>query len=131
MNKPVTIVRTIALVLGIIQLALGFGLWAGAKAITPIHITVGSLFVLSLWTLAVLAARRKVNIGLVVFSFVWGLIIPMLGMAQTSILPGSMHWIVQVVHLLFGVIGLYLVTALSARATSAAGQDSSASTVGR
>src|SRR4051794_33575778 len=99
MNKPVTIVKNTALAVGLVQILLGMALWAGVSAIEPVHMAVGTLFVLSLWTLAVLAARRGVAIGLVVFAGVWGLVIPALGMAQKSILPGSAHWLVQAVHL--------------------------------
>jgi hypothetical protein len=34
---------------------------------------------------------------------VGGLVVLVLGMTQTSLLPGSSHWVIQVLHLLIGM----------------------------
>jgi hypothetical protein len=89
---------------GLIALILGILFWTrNALALVPIHMLLGIIIVLALWTLAFLAARAGVSIGLVALAFVWGVIVVVLGMTQTSLLPGSLHWIVQVIHLLVGL----------------------------
>jgi hypothetical protein len=89
---------------GLIALILGILFWTNnARTLVPIHMLLGIIIVLALWTLAFLAARAGVSIGLVALAFVWGVIVVVLGMTQTSLLPGSLHWIVQVIHLLVGL----------------------------
>jgi hypothetical protein len=53
-----------------------------------------------------------VSVGLVVVALVWGLIVPMLGLTQTQILPGSAHWLIQVLHLLVGLGAISLAETL-------------------
>jgi hypothetical protein len=62
--------------------------------------------VLSLWALAAVASRNTARGGLVSFAAAWGLVIWILGFAQTHILPGSFHWVVEVAHLAVGMIGI-------------------------
>jgi hypothetical protein len=68
----------------------------------------GFVLVIALWTLAVLAARAGVSIGLVVLAVVWGLVAPALGLTQASLWVGGWHWVIQVLHLRIGLgaIGL-------------------------
>jgi hypothetical protein len=73
----------------------------------------GVVFVLALWTLAGLTARAGAPIGLVVFTFVWGLVLPAFGMTQMSLLPGPWHWTIRVVHLLTGLVAMRLGDLLS------------------
>ena len=56
--------------------------------------------------------------------FVGGLLVIALGMTQMRILPGDLHWIVQVVHLGFGLAAIGFAEALGRRlrATLGAGQ---------
>lgn len=92
---------------GTIQIGLGLLFWTGnAGALIPVHMLLGSTLVLALWTLAILAAVARVHLGLVALAIVWGLIVPILGMAQVSLLPGSAHWLIQVLHLLVGVAAI-------------------------
>src|SRR5262249_2134403 len=70
---------------------------------------------LALWTLASLAAVAHVTPGLVLLAFVWGLIVPLLGLTQTQLLPGSAHWLIQVLHLLVGLGAIGQAEGLAAR----------------
>jgi hypothetical protein len=116
MNRSISIARTVVIVAGIVQLVLGMLFWSGiGRNLIPVHATIGIILVLSLWTLALLAARAGAPIGLVVLVVVWGLILPVVGLGQTSVLHGSLHWIVQVVHLLLGLAALALASVLAAR----------------
>jgi hypothetical protein len=116
MNKSIVITRNIVMVAGVVQLILGMLFWADVgKSLIPLHATIGSILVLSLWVMAFLSARAGAPIGLVVLVVVWGLILPVVGLGQTSVLHGSLHWIVQVVHLLLGLTALGLAALLSSK----------------
>ena len=39
-------------------------------------------------------------------AIIWGVLVIALGMTQMQILPGQFHWIVQVVHLGFGLVAI-------------------------
>ena|SRR5690348_13807531 len=94
---------------GTVQLVLGALFWSGhAYALLPLHIISGMLIVLTLWTVAVLALINGTRPGLAVFSLMWGLALPAFGLRQATILVGSMHWIVRVVHLLMGLAAMGL-----------------------
>ncbi|HKN96428.1 MAG TPA: hypothetical protein VJX10_04875 [Pseudonocardiaceae bacterium] len=109
MNRPILIARTTVLVAGVVQLVLGALFWSGvAENLIPVHATIGTILVLALWTEAFFAARAGVPKGLVALAVVWGLIVPVFGIVQDGILPGSTHWIIQVVHLLLGLTAMGL-----------------------
>jgi hypothetical protein len=102
---------------GVVLIILGLFFWTGnADALIPVHMLLGILLVLALWTLAALAAVAGVNRWLVALAFVWGIITPLLGLTQTRLLPFNGHWIIQVLHLLVGVTAIALAQFL-ARAT--------------
>jgi hypothetical protein len=79
---------------------------------------IGVVLVLALWAQALLAGLSRARMGLVVLAFVWGLIVVMLGMTQQRLLVGDWHWVIQVLHLLVGLVairlGEVLVQAISA-----------------
>lgn len=93
----------------LVLLALGVLLWTGrADQLMDLHRLVGFVLVIGVWALAFIAARAGVNPRLVAAAVLWGLVAPVLGLTQEGILPGALHWTVQVLHLLvgFGLIGL-------------------------
>jgi hypothetical protein len=96
---------------GIAQIVLGLLFWTGnAVGLIPVHMTIGYVLVVTLWVLALmgLAARGDVPLGLVVLALVWGAVVPVLGLNQARLLPGDLHWIIKVVHLLVGLIAIGL-----------------------
>src|SRR5262249_52901764 len=103
----VTIVlRWIARLTGLLQLVVGLALWSGnLLQLLPFHMLDGFLFTLAFLALVVLAAAARVGPGPVLLGLVWAIVVPVLGVTQTTILngPGDPHWIVQVAHLLVGV----------------------------
>lgn len=104
MKTTALVLQTLVRVVGTILIVLGVLFWTGnADALIPVHMLLGIALVLMLWALAVLAALVGVNVGLVVLALVWGLIVPILGLTQTRLLPGSAHWVIQVIHLLVGL----------------------------
>lgn len=58
---------------------------------------------IALWVLAYQASCAGVSQRLVILVVEWGLILPIWGLAQDKILPGSYNWITQVLHGLCGV----------------------------
>ena len=103
--------------IGVVQLVLGLAFWTGnLLGLVDLHQLLGILLVLAVWTLAALAARAGVPAGLVAGAVVLGLVVPVVGLTQRELLPGSAHWVIQVVHLLLGLGLLGLAENLAARA---------------
>ena len=104
-------------VLGVLQLVLGIIFWTGnALGLVDLHQLIGILLVLALWTQAALAHRAGVPGGLVAGAVVLGLIVPIVGLTQREVFPGSAHWVIQVVHLLLGLGLLAMAENLATRA---------------
>ena len=119
MRSAVTALQTAIQAVGLVQLALGVLFWTGnALALVDLHELLGILLVLGLWTMAALAHRAGVPAGLIALAAVWGLVVPIVGFTQRELLPGSAHWVIQVIHLLLGIglIGLAEVLATRAKA---------------
>lgn len=94
-------------VAGTLQLLLGALFWTGhAYSFLPLHIISGVVIVLTLWTVAVLAFVARTHRGLALFGLLWGLALPAFGMTQASVLAGSLHWIIRVLHLLMGLAAM-------------------------
>jgi hypothetical protein len=88
----------------LVQLALGLAFWTGnALGLVDLHQLLGILLVLALWTQAALAYRAGVPAGMVAAAVVYGLIVPIVGLTQRELLPGSAHWVIEVIHLLLGI----------------------------
>jgi hypothetical protein len=86
-------------VCGAALLALGTVIWTGnGDALIPVHIAIGVVLVLALWTIAAIAARSGVPVGTVTFAVAWGVGIVLLGLAQEDLMTGGWHWVVQVLH---------------------------------
>jgi hypothetical protein len=76
---------------------------------------VGLVLSLALEVLAALAAWAGVHPGRVVLAVAWGLGVPILGFTQSQLLPGDLHWMVQVLHLLVGLGAIVQAEALATR----------------
>jgi uncharacterized membrane protein len=100
----VTIAQMTVRLCFVVLIVLGVLFWTGrADSLIPLHQLLGFILVLGLWTLAVLAARSQVPVALVVIAILWGFLLPIFGLTQTRIAPGSFHWVVQILHLLVGL----------------------------
>ncbi len=125
MKTATAIFQWLVRLTGLIQLVLGVFIWTGnADALIPIHISSGVVLVLSLLTLAVLAAFARVNPAFVALAIVWGLITVLLGLTQERLLPGPAHWVIQVVHLLVGLGAIGQAENLARRIKTRLGQQS-------
>lgn len=104
MGITTTVVLMVVRVLGVVQLVLGVLFWSGnAGDFVQLHMFSGILLVVGLWVMAGLTAGARVGAGVALAAVVWGLLVVALGMTQTRILPGSLHWVIQMLHLLFGL----------------------------
>lgn len=122
MQTAIRIVRALFGLIGLALLGLGILFWTGhALPLIPLHMALGGAFVLCMWALAVFAFVAHRARGLAVGVLLWSFVVPILGMAQLRLLPGSLHWIVQSAHLLVGLIALGLGHALAARICAARG----------
>jgi hypothetical protein len=119
MRSTITAIQMGIRAVWLVQLALGLLFWTGnATGLVDLHQLLGILLVLALWTQAALAARAGVEPRLVAVAAVWGLLVPIVGLTQTNLLTGSLHWLIQVIHLLLGIglIGLAERLATTAKA---------------
>jgi len=92
---------------GAILIVLGILFWQGnALQLVNTHMLLGVLFVLALWTLSGIGAATHQSGGLVATGFIWGIIVLALGMTQQSLMQGSAHWVIRVLHLLVGLIAM-------------------------
>jgi hypothetical protein len=114
MTRASTVVQMLIRVCFVVQLVLGGLFWTNnARGLIPLHQLVGFTLVIAIWVQAGLALRAGVNPGLVAFAAVWALVVLILGLNQTELLPGSAHWVIQVIHLLVGIIAVGLAERLA------------------
>ena len=91
------------------NLITGIIFWTGnADPLQIVHIVVGIIAVLALWTLGIMQGLRGGNYGLSAAAIVVGLLLALVGLFQTGWLTGSNHWIIQVIHLLLGIAAIGL-----------------------
>ena len=88
----------------LVQVIVGIGLWTGhLYSLVDVHRTIGVLFVLALWSIAVIALVQRRATGLAAFAVMWGLVVAAVGFTQQLFLPGDLHWIVRVLHLVIAL----------------------------
>jgi len=117
MRSTITGIQMFVRVAGVVQLLLGLAFWTGhLLSLVDLHMLNGILLVLALWTQAALAHRAGVPGRRVAGAFIWGLIVVALGLTQTALLTGSLHWVIEVLHLLLGIGLLDLADTLATRA---------------
>jgi hypothetical protein len=104
MRLVLTSAQMLVRITGVLQLILGLLIWAeNMFNLVGIHTLIGLVFVLSLWVLAAVSTRAGVPTTQAAGVIILGLIALVFGMVQTSLLPGSSHWIIQILHLLIGM----------------------------
>ena len=107
---------------GLALVVLGLLLWAdAASSLRSIHILLGLVLVVALAAAAVLALRAGAKPILPAIAIAWAFLTVALGMVQAQLLVGDAHIVVQVIHLLVGVVAIGLGEALSAAGRRGAG----------
>ena len=116
MKGATTAVQMLIRLSWVILIILGALFWAGRSlSLLPVHIITGVIFVLLLWLLSFFALRTGASTGLAALNIFWSLVVLVLGMTQNQLLTGSAHWIIQVLHLLVGVVAIGLAESLAAK----------------
>jgi hypothetical protein len=88
----------------LVLLALGVYIWAGGSdQLITVHVVVGVLLVLSLWTIAAIAAASGVSAVVIGFAVVWSFVAVLLGMSQEGLVTGDWHWTIQALHLVIAM----------------------------
>ena len=119
--KTTRVLGVVGRISGIVLVVLGLLFWTGrALPLVPLHMGLGVVLVLALWAQAALSARAGAPAALIVFAIAWGVVMPVFGMTQAGILPGPYHWIIRVLHLAVGIVGMRLVEVLGLRVRRAA-----------
>jgi uncharacterized membrane protein HdeD (DUF308 family) len=116
MQKSLTVLQMLARLLGVVQILIGIAMWFGmATGMVALHTALGSMFVLVVWIIAGIALFALPQRTLPFLTLVLGAMVLWMGMAQVTMLPGDMHWLVRVLHLLLGVATLGVVESLCAK----------------
>jgi hypothetical protein len=85
--------------------ALAFGLldWITNISIIPVHMLFGFILTIALLILSILMLfGSRVRVWGVV-GIVYALIVPLLGLTQTTLLVGNVHWLIRTLHMLVGI----------------------------
>jgi hypothetical protein len=110
----VSVLRVLAGVAGLVLVALGVAFWTGnALQLVGLHELIGFVLVASMWALALLALLGGRSPALAVLAVLWGVLMPVLGLAQDRLLPGAEHWIIQILHLLVGLVAIGIAQSLA------------------
>jgi hypothetical protein len=93
---------------GALAVILGILFWSGNSLnLIPIHMLLGLLVVLSLWIVGIgQAFSSGGSWPLAGGALLLGLLVIVVGMTQSSLLVGPFHWVIQVVHLLLGILAV-------------------------
>jgi hypothetical protein len=99
-----------------VQVVVGLGLWNGRwYSLVDMHRTVGVIYVVLLWVLAIIALIQRRSVKVALFGIAWGFVIAMLGFTQQRFLIGDLHWMVRVIHLIIGLGAMPIAERLAPR----------------
>jgi hypothetical protein len=102
-----------------LNLVLGLLFWFNVTdngGLRLLHMFIGILFVACIWLLGLAQGMTKGgSLGLVIGTFAVGLLIAVFGLVQQSLVGGTTHWVIQVIHLLLALAGVGIGEASAAR----------------
>ena len=95
---------------GILALILGLFFWFGTGLnLVSMHMLLGLLAVGALWVIGIAQALSRGGSWLLAaVALIVGAITAGLGMIQSSLLVGDLHWVVQIIHLALGILTIGL-----------------------
>lgn len=109
------IIQIILGVAGLGALLLGLLFWIANIDLINIHMLFGLIVTLTLLVMSIIAvSTRGMRIWGIV-GIVYALVVPVFGLTQSGILTGSLHWLIQTVHMLVGIGAIALTGTMSAR----------------
>lgn len=90
---------------GLFALILGLLVWSHSTShLGPLHMLLGLLVVVTLWVIGIGQVFASSGSWLMAAcAVIIGALVLILGMIQTSLMVGELHWIIQVIHLLLGL----------------------------
>jgi hypothetical protein len=116
MQRTLMISQMLVRISGVLALILGVLIWTdNARGFVPLHMLLGLVLVLALLVMAAVSTRLGAPIGFAAALAVAALIVLWLGLNQTSVMPGSDHWIIEVLHLVVGMGAIGMAEALGGR----------------
>jgi hypothetical protein len=91
---------------GLLALIFGLLFWTGsALNLISMHMLLGLLAVGALWVIGIGQAFSKAGSWIfAVCALVVGATMIAIGMIQSSLMVGTSHWIIQVIHLVLGLL---------------------------
>ena len=115
--KVLTIAVMVLRIAVLVALVMGIIFWTGnLENLQIVHMLIGFIVVLSLWVIGLAQGFIKGgSFGLAVATFIVGLLLAIVGLYQQNWLPGSAHWVIQVIHLLLGLSAIGLGEMIYAR----------------
>lgn len=113
-NRYATALVTLA---GTLALILGMLFWLGAApSLLSMHMLLGFLTVGGLWTVAIGQALSDGGSWLLaLIAVLVGALTIYIGVNQAALLTGDLHWLIQVLHLLLGILTIGMVHIFAAR----------------
>lgn len=95
---------------GLLALISGALFWVGiALNLITLHMLLGFLAVAALWTIGVAQATANGGSRMIALcALVVGTLTIVLGLYQSSLMVGPSHWIIQVIHLILGILTIGL-----------------------
>lgn len=107
------VIRIAAAVLslaGLLALISGLLFWAGiALNLMTLHMLLGFLAVGALWVIGVAQAFAPGGNWIIAsVALIVGVSMIVIGMMQSSLIIGKFHWVVQVIHLVLGLLTIGL-----------------------
>jgi uncharacterized membrane protein len=114
MNRILTALLVLARALGAFQILTGFAFWFHwLPHAVAVHVALGSLLVLVLWMVALIALFALSHRAVPLIALFWGGLVLWLGMAQTTLALGTAHWAIRVAHLVVGLAALGFIESLA------------------
>jgi hypothetical protein len=91
---------------GLLALVLGLLLWANpGSSLIQMHMLLGLLAVGALWVIAIGQAFSKGGSWLIAVSaLVIGATMIVIGLNQSALMLGPFHWVIQLIHLVLGLL---------------------------
>ena len=91
---------------GLLALISGILFWTGtAVNLIALHMLLGFLAVGALWVIGLTQAFAQHGSWIIAAcALIVGAVMIVLGMMQSSLLPGEYHWIIQAIHLALGLL---------------------------
>jgi hypothetical protein len=99
----IILLRWIARIGGLCALVLGLMLSRVAPSALEIHMTLGIMVAIALAILGGWGMAKSVSLPIARMSLIWAGATIYIGIAQTRLLPGNSHWIIEVLHALLGI----------------------------